>query len=220
MELRPGRRFEMSSHFMPLPRSSMIRVSSSGDHLLCFLAGDSDVCDGMLRFPPPLPGRGPARELGLGPAPAAAGTLGRLAPAPPAAPRRGDSGPAAIANEAVGGPAGCPGTAADAGTVLGGGGWVGDTEDSLESGPLRRELISTMTVSIRALPTRAEMAWGAPGCVPWRGVVSWTAWDFRCRPDVLETSRLLDSRGGDTASGAAAVVVLRERGWELLVEKS
>lgn len=58
MELRPGRRLEMSSHFMPLPRSSMIKASSSGDHLLCFLAGDSDVCGGMLRFPLlPLPGR-------------------------------------------------------------------------------------------------------------------------------------------------------------------
>lgn len=26
--------------------------SSSGDHLLCFLAGDSDGWEGMLRFPP------------------------------------------------------------------------------------------------------------------------------------------------------------------------
>ena len=155
MELRPGRRLEMSSHFMPLPRSSMIKVSSSGDHLLCFFAGDSDVCDGMLRFPPPLPGRRPVLELGLGPMPAAARTLGRLAPAPPAAPRRGDSGLAAIANDAVGGPTGCPGTAADVGTVVDGNGWVGDTEDSFESERLRRELISTMTVSIRALPTRA-----------------------------------------------------------------
>ena len=58
MELRPGRRLDMSSHFIPLPRSSIIKASSSGDHLLCFLAGDSDVCGGMLRFPPlPLPGR-------------------------------------------------------------------------------------------------------------------------------------------------------------------
>lgn len=58
MELRPGRRFEISSHFMPLPRSSMMRASSSGDHLLCFFAGDSEVWGGMLRFPLlPLPGR-------------------------------------------------------------------------------------------------------------------------------------------------------------------
>lgn len=31
----------------------MISASSSGDHLLCFLAGDSAGCGGMLRFPPP-----------------------------------------------------------------------------------------------------------------------------------------------------------------------
>jgi hypothetical protein len=31
----------MSSHFIPSPRSWMILVSSSGDHLDCFLAGDS-----------------------------------------------------------------------------------------------------------------------------------------------------------------------------------
>lgn len=32
----------MSSHFIPLPRSSMILASSSGDHFDCFLAGDSE----------------------------------------------------------------------------------------------------------------------------------------------------------------------------------
>ena len=57
MELLPGRRFEISSHFMPSPRSSMMRASSSGDHLLCFFAGGSDVCGGMLRFPLALLGR-------------------------------------------------------------------------------------------------------------------------------------------------------------------
>jgi len=136
MELRPGRRFEMSSHFMPLPRSSMISASSSGDHLLCFFAGDSDVCDGMLRFPPPLPGREPILELGVGPE-----TLNALAPALPAAPKRGDKGPAAAAKEAGGGPLRDAVTVA--GTVLDGC-WVGDTEDSFESEPLRREAISTM----------------------------------------------------------------------------
>ncbi len=42
----------MSSHFMPPPLKSMIRASSSGDHLLCFLAGDSAGWGGMLRLPP------------------------------------------------------------------------------------------------------------------------------------------------------------------------
>lgn len=50
MALRPGSRLLMSSHFMPLPRSSMIRASSSGDHLDCFLAGDSAVWAGCRRF--------------------------------------------------------------------------------------------------------------------------------------------------------------------------
>jgi hypothetical protein len=118
----------------------MISASSSGDHLLCFFAGDSDVCDGMLRFPPPLPGRGPVLELGVGPE-----TLSALAPAlPAAAPKRGDKGPAAAAaKEAGGGPLRGAVAAADAGTVLDGC-WVGDTEDSFESEPLRSEAISTM----------------------------------------------------------------------------
>lgn len=30
----------------------MIKASSSGDHLLCFLAGVSEGCGGILRFPP------------------------------------------------------------------------------------------------------------------------------------------------------------------------
>lgn len=33
-----------------------MRASSSGDHLLCFLAGVSEGCGGMLRFPPVLLG--------------------------------------------------------------------------------------------------------------------------------------------------------------------
>lgn len=119
MELRPGRRFEMSSHFMPLPRSSMMRASSSGDHLLCFLAGDSDVCEGMLRFPPPLPGRETDLEVSACPAPNAAETLCPRALAPPtAAAKRGDSGPA---DEAGGGPAEDAVTAAGGGTEVDGG---------------------------------------------------------------------------------------------------
>lgn len=45
MALRPGSRLLMSSHFMPRPRSSMIKASSSGDHLDCFLAGGSPTWD-------------------------------------------------------------------------------------------------------------------------------------------------------------------------------
>lgn len=52
MALRPSTYFETSSHFMPLPLSSMIRASSSDDHLLCFLAGVSRGWAAMLRFPP------------------------------------------------------------------------------------------------------------------------------------------------------------------------
>ena len=53
MALRPGRRLLMSSHFIPLPRSSMMRASSSGDHLDCFLAGDSAVCADCRRLAAP-----------------------------------------------------------------------------------------------------------------------------------------------------------------------
>lgn len=52
MALRPGRRFEISSHFIPLPLSSIIRASSSVDHLLCFLTGGSDALGSMPRRPP------------------------------------------------------------------------------------------------------------------------------------------------------------------------
>ena len=44
MELRPGNRLEMSSHFMPEPRSWTINTSSCGLHLDCFLAGDASGC--------------------------------------------------------------------------------------------------------------------------------------------------------------------------------
>lgn len=54
----------MSSHFMPLPRSSMISESSSGDHLLCFLAGESELCGGMVRFPPVVKAGTPIPTLG------------------------------------------------------------------------------------------------------------------------------------------------------------
>lgn len=53
MALRPGRRLLISSHFIPLPRSSMMRASSSGDHLDCFLAGDSAVWEGCRRLAAP-----------------------------------------------------------------------------------------------------------------------------------------------------------------------
>ena len=43
MTLRPGSLFEMSSHFIPLPRSEIIKASSSGPHFeLCFFAGDAE----------------------------------------------------------------------------------------------------------------------------------------------------------------------------------
>jgi hypothetical protein len=41
----------MSSHFIPLSRSSITRASSSGNHLLCFKFLFTGVCGGMLRFP-------------------------------------------------------------------------------------------------------------------------------------------------------------------------
>lgn len=66
MALRPGSRLEMSSHFILLPRSSMMSASSSGDHLLCFLAGLSAV-GGMLRLLFPGPGPDPGPDPGPGP---------------------------------------------------------------------------------------------------------------------------------------------------------
>ena len=38
---RPGSLLDISSHFIPRPRSSMMRASSSSDHFDCFLAGVS-----------------------------------------------------------------------------------------------------------------------------------------------------------------------------------
>lgn len=70
MALRPGRRLLMSSHFIPLPRSSMIKASSSGDHFDCFLAGDSAVCAGCSRFagtPGPVLVKGGGAVTGAGP---------------------------------------------------------------------------------------------------------------------------------------------------------
>lgn len=70
MALRPGSRLEMSSHFILLPRSSIMSASSSGDHLLCFLAGLSAV-GGMLLLlfpgPGPDPGPGPLGSADIGP---------------------------------------------------------------------------------------------------------------------------------------------------------
>jgi hypothetical protein len=117
----------------------MMRLSSWDDHLLCFLAGDSNVCGGMLRFPPPLLGRELLLELGVGPE-----MLGALAPVSPAAPNRGDNGPVATAKDACGGPLVGAVDAAGVGAVLNGVCWVGDTGDSFESESWRREAISTM----------------------------------------------------------------------------
>ncbi|GAM40665.1 hypothetical protein TCE0_039r13189 [Talaromyces pinophilus] len=39
--LRPGNFLLISSHFIPLPRNSIINASSSDDHFDCFLAGGS-----------------------------------------------------------------------------------------------------------------------------------------------------------------------------------
>lgn len=50
MALRPGSRLLISSHFIPLPRNSIINASSSGDHFDCFLAGDSEMGAGRRRL--------------------------------------------------------------------------------------------------------------------------------------------------------------------------
>jgi len=43
MTVRPGSRLEMSSHFMPEPRSEISNASSSRPHFeFCFFAGDAD----------------------------------------------------------------------------------------------------------------------------------------------------------------------------------
>lgn len=163
MELRPGRRLDMSSHFIPLPRSSMIRASSSGDHLLCFFAGDSEVCGGMLRLP--LLGAGRDSGPKLTPPPVGCALPGATdAPTPPTLvppgkSPRGDDALGATAEDAGGGP---PVDTVDTADGAGGGMvedgtcWVGDTEDSFESGPLRSEAISTMTVSRWTLPRKAR----------------------------------------------------------------
>ncbi len=168
MELRPGRRFEISSHFMPLPRSSMIRASSSADHLLCFFAGDSDEWGGMLRLPwtPAVPTPAPAPAPAPPPPGGDADTTGIPTPTPTgddagagASPSRAgavaaegaySSGPiaaTAVADAVV------TTAAAAAAEAVGGTDadrllcwrWGGDTEeDSFESGALRREAISTV----------------------------------------------------------------------------
>lgn len=91
----------------------MISASSSGDHLLCFLAGDSEVCGGMVRFPPPLPGR-PELTLPDTEFPKLPPT-----PGPPAPLDLGDRVPVAGANVADDEPprGGCA-TAVEGGTVV------------------------------------------------------------------------------------------------------
>ena len=170
MALRPGSLFEMSSHFMPLPRSSMMSASSSGDHLLCFFAGESDVC-GMARRPAGPRRAAAAATPGTPTAPCAVGpgiwparpklnppaTVALEIPPPPI---RGEDAAEADtgAKAAYGGAGNPPGGAIVA--VVGGTDvdrvcWGGDTEDSFESEPLRRAAISTVTVSRRAVPRGA-----------------------------------------------------------------
>jgi len=152
MALRPGSRLEMSSHFMPLPRSSMIKESSSGDHLLCFLAGLSAEWGGMARFTGSTggPPTGGALRFGV------------------------TTDGAAGSRCAGGGPGWIPGTGtvdvAEGGTEAGRGCCGGDTEDSLEPEPLRREAISTVTVSRRSCPGEAGLHTAPGSCaVPRRG---------------------------------------------------
>lgn len=99
----------------------MIRASSSGDHLLCFFAGDSDVCGGMLRFPLlPLPGRdpGPVPAVAICPRLAAVGPPKLPRGAPPTGPTRGDGTAGATANDAGGGPPRGAGAAVEDGTAV------------------------------------------------------------------------------------------------------
>lgn len=98
----------------------MIKWSSSRDHLLCFLAGDSDVWGGMLRFPD----TSTVAARTVCPGCAAAAYNGGT-----------EIGPVVMDAAAVDG-----GTDAD--RVCRG----EDVEDSFESGALRSEAISTVTV--------------------------------------------------------------------------
>lgn len=99
----------------------MISESSSADHLLCFLAGESELCGGIVRL---APGKAPTPTLCKPGKPGrAAYTDGRTA------------GPADVA-VVVG---------MDGDDVR----WVADAEDSFESEALRSEAISTVTVSRR-----------------------------------------------------------------------
>ena len=62
---RPGKAFEMSSHFFPIPRSWIIKASSSGVHLDCLLAGDVGACK-YARFFDELDGVGGKNGLSSG----------------------------------------------------------------------------------------------------------------------------------------------------------
>ena len=141
----------------------MIRASSSADHLLCFFAGDSEVCGGMLRLPPPGAGRDSEPKLtppAVGcPLPGDVDAPNPLNLVPPEKSPRGDEVLGATVEDIGWGP---PVETVDVAVGAGGGMvedgtcWVGDTEDSFESGPLRSEAISTMTVSRRTLPGKAQ----------------------------------------------------------------
>jgi hypothetical protein len=119
----------MSSHFMPLPRSSMMRASSSGDHLLCFLAGLSAEWGGMLRFTGISDGGTPAgKTVGSCGAPTSGAAVSGTGKGRPM------FAGGAVATEEDG---------AEAGRLC-----LGDEPgDSSESERLRREAISTVTVS-------------------------------------------------------------------------
>ena len=86
MALRPGRCLLMSSHFMPSPRSWMIRASSSPDHLDCFFAGDWRSVLEACRLTAPV-GR---RVVGTGPVPTVVAALDGMDVAERAA-ERGDA---------------------------------------------------------------------------------------------------------------------------------
>lgn len=89
MALRPGNFLLISSHFIPLPRNSIISASSSDDHFDCFFAGGSFTSeDDECRFVPA--GVDPSIAVGFadvagviadaGPGPPGGGPLGVGAP--------------------------------------------------------------------------------------------------------------------------------------------
>lgn len=114
----------------------------------------------MLRLLLPLPGRDADSAPSECPKPATAWVLNPPIPTPPAGPATlGDGAPDATDDDVGGGPPEGSAVARNRGTEADGFCWVGDTEDSFESEPLRSEAISTMTVSRRALPRGPTCSW-------------------------------------------------------------